>query len=818
MNKFPHLNFSEKLKGSPRRGRSNTNSEKSSYNKENRQEHYNELERSMTSVRTDWHEKYLLREEKGLPKLDPDVVPVYLQLNPKVISDDFDLKTFNIEIISEEDDGYIIGASLDNLNALAEKIDLFANEERGGGQVADFWGITEGNQWKPEHILSETLYDRWPNIPDDEEFILDIGIAFDKPVRSEPDPNKQGGERRLEKYNEELLKRDNLFDNRVDDFTDFNGEVDSIIDLEDSFACQVKLNGAGLKDLVLNYPFVFEIVEKDDIESFNGEEEEDLIDDFEILPPESKEVEVAIIDSGVMEKHKFLEPAIISGNSRSYVVGETSTADYVANGGHGTRVAGAILYPLGFSETEAPYQLPFYVRNLRVLDSTNSLKDNYPAALMRTVVEENLDCRIFNMSINSTAPCRTKHMSSWAASIDQLSHDNNILFVLSAGNIRIPQVNHHLALGENYPAYLNNKINRISNPAQSCFSLTVGSINKIKHEDDYFKSLEEEDELSSFSKVGLGIWDMNKPDLVEYGGGFVRTKNPPYLVRSKEETSPELIRSTLNGGGAIGRDLVGTSFSAPKVTHILGELMKLYGNEDVNLLRAIAVQSARLPRDFFYNPTFDSVRFYGYGIPNIERAIDNHPYRITFYDTGEINADEAKIYTVKIPENLRKPEEDHDILIEITLAFTSNVRRTRQKTKSYLATWLDWKSSKKGEELEGFKDFTLKEFNGEPIPSYEKERRNAMPSWEWKIKNQKNHGEVDGVRRSNGSLQKDWCIGSSHDLPEELNFAIRGHKSWDRNQEEIPFAIVVSFESLESSVEVYESIRIENELEISIEQ
>ena len=45
-----------------------------------------------------------------------------------------------------------------------------------------------------------------------------------------------------------------------------------------------------------------------------------------------------------------------------------------------------------------------------------------------------------------------------------------------------------------------------------------------------------------------------------------------------------------------------------------------------------------------------------------------------------------------------------------------------------------------------------------------------------KVSTEKIYGEVNGVRRSNGSLQKDWCINRSHDLPEELNFAIRGKK------------------------------------------
>lgn len=43
MNKFPHLNFTEKIKGVPRRGRQISTDERSEYNKGHRSEHSTEL-------------------------------------------------------------------------------------------------------------------------------------------------------------------------------------------------------------------------------------------------------------------------------------------------------------------------------------------------------------------------------------------------------------------------------------------------------------------------------------------------------------------------------------------------------------------------------------------------------------------------------------------------------------------------------------------------------------------------------------------------------------------------------------------------------
>ncbi len=106
---------------------------------------------------------------------------------------------------------------------------------------------------------------------------------------------------------------------------------------------------------------------------------------------------------------------------------------------------------------------------------------------------------------------------------------------------------------------------RLANPSQSCFSLSVGSINHSDFEDEYWHSLGEENDISAFSRIGTGIWDSIKPDVVEYGGGVIMSKNGMPQIKEHEATSPELIRSTLHGGSAIGKDSVGTSFSTPKV-------------------------------------------------------------------------------------------------------------------------------------------------------------------------------------------------------------------------------------------------------------
>ncbi|MGB1283348.1 MAG: S8 family peptidase [Polaribacter sp.] len=817
MEQFPHLKFTETVVGRARFGMNPSVAEQSAYNRSNRRQHSRTLRSKTSNLKKDWEEHILFRNSENLAVIDSEVQPIFLQINPALLANmQFDLEKFGIEIISEEEEGFIIGASLDNLQNLEQKIAGFKDTEYGSGKIADFWQIIEGSPeaWKPERILSPEFFAKWNEVQDTQEYNLEVSIAFDKPIGNEPDRTKQGGESRYAKYLEKQLLRDEQLMMRQNQFEDFishyGGELTSgYIDLEDSFGCGIKLSGKGLKDLVVNYQFVFEVNEVEEIESNEGSVEEVLSFDFETISPEVGSPEVGVIDSGIQEEHKFIKDAINIRNSSSYLKSDSSTADKVLNGGHGTKVAGAMLYPEGISGIQSPYQLPFYVRNLRVLDESKKLQSTIPADLILKIVSENPECKIFNQSINTTVSCRLKHMSLWAATMDSLTFKNNILFINSAGNIGVQDIKYFLQSGLSYPEYLQRPECRIANPAQSSFSLVVGSVNHLEFDEQDWKTIGGKDEVSPYSRIGTGIWGTIKPDVVEYGGALKVSKNGLYQVSNKG-TSIEHLRSTFNGGNAFGNDDIGTSLSAPKITHIVAQLKKLYPDENINILRALVVQGARLPNDFFLNPTKESIKYYGYGIPSLDRVTKNSENRITFYNTNNIQAEKGQIYTLKMPEKLRGQGDEYDILVEVTMAYTANVRRTRQKTKSYLSTWLEWECSKLGETTSVFKDRVLSVIDGKAINGYE-DSEGILP---WKLRTRSNWGEVDEINRNNSTVQKDWAIIKSYDLPEEISFAVLAHKGWDRKKEPIPYALTVSIEILGADIPIYNEIRLENEIEI----
>ena len=62
-------------------------------------------------------------------------------------------------------------------------------------------------------------------------------------------------------------------------------------------------------------------------------------------------------------------------------------ADEVAPGGHGTRVAGAVLYGEDIPADGAP-QLPFWIQNARVLDAQNAMPvELFPPEALRGMAD-----------------------------------------------------------------------------------------------------------------------------------------------------------------------------------------------------------------------------------------------------------------------------------------------------------------------------------------------------------------------------------------------------------------------------------------------
>jgi len=827
--------------------------------------HGNKLKSSVDLITTNWQEEKKRREEEGKPEL-PDAVSFILQVDPDLFDAD-DLKSFGIEVVADLEQGYIIGASSDTgLSELKKKIEKLIQEGKGKTKIPAIWEILEGTQ-RPEYILSESLKAEWERILEQQEYIVDIGIACINiqeqysrcPKRKKNEGNEKYQQRVnkwLDKHNLSPEEWDDLYSERTDQLQKFinqyNGEIlrniageeIGISRLPDSFSCRIRILGKGLKDLVLNFPYIFDVSEPDEFNPLlvtpNGSESDREL--FTLEPPDPNAPKVCVIDSGIQELHPKLRVAIDSQYSKSWVPGELDmTADYVRGGGHGTRVSGAVLYPRGIPIT-GRQQAICWIQNARILDGSNQLpKKLFPPEVLEEIVEfyhHRTRTRIFNHSVAGIAPCRTQSMTPWAAAIDKLTWEKDILFIVAAGNIEANSsfvtrlsIYAHMKAGRPYPQYLLTPSARVANPAQSFQALTVGSVAHTTYQNPPLKSVAEVDYPSSFSCSGLGIWDTIKPEVVEYGGDYVIDSPTSPSFTKPEPVCPELVRSTLYGGKAISSDAVGTSFAAPKVTHIAATLATIFPQESTLLYRALIVQSARLPN--WTNESaaklYQGIRTMGYGIPNLDRALGNSPNRVTLTTQGNevIRARQAKIYQVQIPESLLREGEGFEILIEITLSYVAEPRRTRRHRRKYLSTWLDWTCSKKGEDPQKFLDRVLKEHNEAPEDADEGEglfrwtlgKRQFRSNGDDQRKPKGIDGIVKKVSRSAGTVQKDWALVQSYDLREGFCVAVVGHEGWNQNSEAtVPYSLVVSFEAINSKIAIYDAfVQVQQPLQVQQE-
>lgn len=838
-NPFPHLSVPLIIKDRARLRGGGERGDEENYNRSHRSEHSSSLFQKASDAINYWQQKQVEREAEARPSL-PQGIPLFLRVEPDT-DIEFLKNFFELEIISEFDDGYVIVASQEiELSALFTKLEQFPQGIMGSASVAKIYDILgpDNHELRLKRILSESLFNLWPNLKEDQSYTVEISIECLGSIFIKDPPEQKENEsaldfqRRLAPWNEEYNNAVNAWDDLMDErersihklISAYKGIIhDSIHDdpigamkLPDSFTLRVTVSGKGLRDIALNYPYLFEITEPEIIQT--------RLDSTEAFPTAGQEVtfappsqdapKVCIIDSGIQEQHPYLVDAIDSQNSRCYIPIKqpTEVGDYVAPGGHGTRVAGAVIYPRAVVNS-GQFQFPCWIQNARVLDENNRLLETLsPSIYLQQIVEDYclLGTRLFNHSISASIPHQHQHMSAWAATIDQLSWEHDILFIQSAGNLPAYSDNQtgrlgvidSLISGIAYPNYLDDDTSKISTPGESLQALTVGSINHCDFTQNNLSLLGKANQPSAFTTTGLGIWKSIKPDVVEYGGGWVSDNASPPAISLQADACPELLRSTMHGGPLVSKDEVGTSFAAPKVTSIAVAIQHLFPAESSLLYKALIINSAEWPLSQpATHSKFNILRQIGYGIPNSDKATSNTPYRVTLIAKGHnaVKAKEAHIYQVPIPENMRSPAEDFRIRVSVTMTYSAKPRRTRRGIKKYYSTWVDWKSSHRGEAFDSFKNRVL--HTGDTNLA---EHDAVIP---WTIREQDDFGSINGVRRNNSSVQKDWAEFHSYELPNDFCVAVIGHQGWDKHPDATAnYSLVISFEALNNDIEIYSSI------------
>jgi hypothetical protein len=453
------------------------------------------------------------------------------------------------------------------------------------------------------------------------------------------------------------------------------------------------------------------------------------ISDFpEVVAPPENNCGILVIDSGVQRGHPLIAPVlgeteVFPDAKREFIKGGADDVN-----GHGTNVAGIAIY--GNVENcirQHSFEPTAWLFSARVTNEKNEydedlLVETQLHQAIRAFVEQYPNCKVINISLGNADQIYRDGAKQFrlAAMIDEIAYDyqhknKNIVFVISAGNAFYEEAKSNEQLRTDYPNYLLKKSARIIEPATSAIAITVGSLSlgrgSITEPSDVRRQAiaQLSGYPSPFTRTGFGVDGMIKPDVVDFGGDLVLDLSyraslnlPNSTVLPDNVAGVSVVTLSKDLKSSLFQICSGTSFAAPRVANLAAQLFTKYPDASSNLIRALIVNSALLPKEI--PPEFQcnkkqsqsinteqikkQLAIYGYGQADLERAMYSaENYVVLSEDNISINVGYFHIY--EIPQ---LPPEFFEIkgtrILSITLAFDPPTSPTRGD--SYLGITMEF--------------------------------------------------------------------------------------------------------------------------------
>lgn len=407
-------------------------------------------------------------------------------------------------------------------------------------------------------------------------------------------------------------------------------------------------------------------------------------------------IKVCLLDSGVNNGHQLLQPLIDNANTLTVDNAWGTDDHHPERAGHGTLMAGVA----GYGQMEQllisanAVSLTHKLCSVKIIPRPNQAAT--PKELWGDITAQGVYIAeiqnpevvlIYCMSITSTTDANMGRPSSWSGAVDNLAFgdgESQRLIIVSAGNICDDES------WRNYPN--SNFTSSIQNPAQSWNAVVTGAYtSKIQVNDVNFQSytpLANQGELSPYSSTSL-TWELRKwpvkPDVVFEGGNLLRA--PDNSVTPHEDL--ELLSTSKSIQIKPFDTISATSAAAAQASWLAAKIAYEYPNAWAETIRGLMIHSADWNQAMLAQMqvqqgnrgSFRSLlRTFGFGIPNLDRALYSQESALTFIaqeliqpfafnDKNQPTTNEIHFFNLPWPSDLLLNMGETPVRLRVTLSY-----------------------------------------------------------------------------------------------------------------------------------------------------
>lgn len=635
-----------------------------------RNNHGNALLDSLRQIWATHNSENINRQEAGLPFKDGEYISFssaekhFLEIDS--LSSD-GAKLLNLKTVAENSTQIAtIYIPNDKKDKLIGKITKYVNENLASGLPKN-QKLVE----KIEEIQRTTIEFLWSGslgyMPKDEPVRCEIWMAVDE--------------------SESALKLQSLLE--ICDFLDIPISNNLTV-FPERLIVNAKLNYDQLAELILSSGWIAEVRRAEELNTFWFDQtiisrEDWIASAISNISFNSENNYITIIDSGVNNDHLLIRDSLL--NSDRLTIDPNWGPNDSGHKGHGTGMAGIALYGNlnSILENNSPLEIKHRLESIKILPPDGQEieigKCHYFTlnAISEAIINNPDYNRIFCMAVTGRNQNDFGKPSTWSAVLDKIvfgDNDNDKkIFVVSAGNVREE---------DEWKDYPNSNLNlSVESPAQSWNAITVGAYTDKLLPNE--KTVANKFELSPYSRTSSSwesIWPI-KPEVVFEGGNLKKLDNGS--IDSHQDL--DILTASTNAATNTFARFNATSAATAFASNFLAKLRNTYPNAWPETLRALLIHSASWTPEMISQFKIDTskigdiqklLRIVGYGIPNLEKALECKSNYLTFISEeiiqpykldGEAKTNKIHYYEFPWPKEILENLGATDVTLRITLSY-----------------------------------------------------------------------------------------------------------------------------------------------------